>query len=499
MRISRRALKAIRHHLRKRIIRLVRSDHERSVTVTITGKDSRTLTCSGLLERDPGYLHWNRISLLGDKRAMLDAMRLMGGGLVQWRLHQRNDMPDLQDYTHEEFGSAILRSVGMATGINIAENSVQKVAILEAFESTEQITNPNLDAKLGATYWFLQRPPDWYVYSRAWSRRADRTQRGSWQTVAGTGLRFRLLHVGHVRRELRRSPERELIDIPAVEIEPATAFEDDAAFFRAADKLWFTLQIGIVVWHRQYTRTLAEFRDKPGFAEQVWHPEAIEPMTSGDELDQPSLRGSPDKFLQRVSTALMPKPELHEQLHAAAFCYARSFTSFASESALTSCVEAIERLLVAFESDRGLTRALVDKKDWSRTAKRLKAVIESEGWSAPVAAAAKRVLGSSPTLSLQDRIERMARHYRRRGNNAARVFEGIESMVRLRNALVHGRKVEDHQLLYVESVRARALFEQLFLDFVGARPVVEVSGAAEIILSQYDHLRSSAGDASTAD
>ena len=112
----------------------------------------------------------------------------------------------------------------------------------------------------------------------------------------------------------------------------------------------------------------------------------------------------------------------------------------------------------------------------------------------------KAFLGSSPTLSLQDRIKRMARHYRRqRRNKAARVFEGIETMVRLRNALVHGRKVEDHQLLYVETVRSRALFEQLFLDFACARPVVEVSGTAEVMLLQYEHLRSRAGHASTAD
>ena len=101
---------------------------------------------------------------------MLDAMELTGGGLVRWRLHQRDDMPGLEDYTHDEFGSAILRSVGMATGINIAETSVQKVALLEVFESTKQITNPTFDGELGVTYWFLQRPPDWHVYSRAWSK-----------------------------------------------------------------------------------------------------------------------------------------------------------------------------------------------------------------------------------------------------------------------------------------------------------------------------------------
>jgi hypothetical protein len=478
----------------------VRSDHEQSVTVTVTGSNGQTLTCSALLERDPGYLHWNRMSLLGDRRAMLDAMKLVGGGLVHWRLHQRDDMPGLGDYTHEEFGSAILRSVSMTTGINIAETSVQKIARLELFESTERVTNPTFDVELGVTYWFLQRPPDWDVYSRAWSKRADRTQRGPWQTVAATGLRFRLLQIGHVRREPRRSLEKELIEIPAVEIEPATPFENVDAFFDAAEKLWFTLRIGIVVWHRQYTQTLAEFRNKPSCVEQIWHPEVVEPMISRDEGDQRSFRGAPESFLKCVSTALMSKTELHGQVHAAAVGYARSFRSFASESALTACVEAIERLLVAFEIDGGLSRELVERKDWSRTAKRLKAVIDSEGWSAPVTAAAKRFLASSPTLSLQDRIERMARHYRRRrGNRAAKVFEGIEGMVRQRNALVHGRKVDNHQLLYIETVRARALFEQLFLDFARARHAVEVFGAAEIIIGQFEHLRSRAGDTSTAD
>lgn len=478
----------------------MRTDHEQSVTVTVTNCDDQSFTCSALLERDPAYLHWNRMSLLGDRRAMLDAMKLMGGGLVRWRLHQRKDMPGLEDYAREEFGSAILRSVGMATGINIAEGSVQKVALLEIFEATEQISNATFDTELSTTYWFLQRPTDWHVYSRAWSRRSDRTQRGPWQAVTGTGLRFRLLSVGHVRRDPRCSFEKELIEIPGIEIQPATTFEDVESFFDMAEKLWFTLRIGIVVWYRQYAYTAAEFRNKPGSLDQVWHPEAIEPMATRDQLDQPSLRGSLDRFLRSLSTALVPKPELHEQLHAAAFGYARSFNGSASEGALTSCVEAIERLLVAFEMDSGLTRELVKRKDWSRTAKRLKEVVDSEGWTGPVAAAAKRFVTSSPTLSLEERIERMARHFRRRrGEKAVRVFAGIENMVRLRNAIVHGRKVEDHQLLYVESVRARALFEHLLLDFLGAGRVVDVSGEAEAALSHYEQLRSRAGEALTAD
>ena len=478
----------------------MRNDHERSATVTVTGSDGETFTCSGLLERDPGYLHWNRISLLGDRRAMLDAMKLTGRGLVEWRLHQRDDMPGLEDYTHDEFGSAVLRSVGMATGINIAETSLQKVAVLELFESTERVANPTFDTEHGVTYWFLQRPKDWHVHSRAWSSRADLTQRGPWRIVGGTGLRFRLLRVGHVRREPRRSSEMELIEIPAVEIEPAAGFKDAEAFFAAAANLWFTLRIGVVFWHRQYTWTLAEFRSRPGRVETVWHTELIESLARQDEHEQPSMFGASDKFFQCVSAKLMPKPELHEQLHAAVFGYAGSFKSFASESALTSCTEAIERLLVAFETDFGLTRELVARKDWSRTAKRLKAVLDSEGWSEPVTAAAKRSLGSSPSLSLQDRIERMAKHYRRRGGKKrARVLDGVDRLIQLRNAIVHGRKVEDQQLLYVETVRARALFEQLFLDFLGARRAVRLSGEAAMILFQYEHLREPIGDVSETD
>jgi hypothetical protein len=388
----------------------------------------------------------------------------------------------------------------MATGINIAETSVQKVAVLELFNSTLKVANPTFETGLSVTYWFLQRPTDWHVHSRAWSKREDLTQRGPWRTVAGTGLRFRLLHVGQVRRELRRSPESELIEIPAVEIEPATVFKDGEAFFAAAATLWFTLRIGIVFWHRQYALTLAEFRSRPGCVEQVWHTEAIEPMAGPDEREERSMFGVSDRFLQCVSSVLMPKPELHEQVHAAAFGYVGSFRTFASESALTNCAEAIERLIVAFEADSGLTRELVSRKDWGKTAKRLKAVVDSEGWTRSVAAAAKRSLASSPTLSLQERIERMARRYRcGRGQKHARVLEGIDRMIQMRNAIVHGRKVEDQQALFVETVRARALFELLFVSFLGARRAVRVSGLAETVLLQYEYLRAPAGDASTAD
>ncbi len=463
----------------------MKRDHERSVTVTVRTEGGHSLTCSALMERDPNYLHWNRMSLLGDEKAMLSAMRLSGKGLVQWRLLSRN-VPGLEAYTNDEFGSAIMRTVGRASGVNISHDSIQKIAAMELIELNEQVENREFDFPLGVTYGFLQRPSDWHVYSRAWSKRSNLTQRGPWRKVRDAGLRFRLLQVGEIQSDLRRSVEHEFIQIPGVEIPPVKTWEDPDQFFEAASELWFSLRIGITFWHRQLTCTLHERRTSKNSLCNIWHSEALEPRRTRARRERSQVLGECDKFLQSLSVTCHGLTDWKEQLHAAAFGYASSFENLTSEAALTRCVEGIECLLVAFEERHGFERKLVSSGRWRKTAGQLKKVIAEEGWEEEISSLAKRFVSSVPTMSLETRIQRMAQHFAsRRKRQIPDLFDGIDRMINERNKIVHGRKIQDFQLLYVETMRARSIFEQLFLDFLGARRDVRLSSEARMAILQH--------------
>lgn len=67
----------------------MQQDFERAVTVTVRAETGFEVTCSAIMERDPNFLHWNRMSLLGNQETMLSAMRLSGKGPVQWKLLHR--------------------------------------------------------------------------------------------------------------------------------------------------------------------------------------------------------------------------------------------------------------------------------------------------------------------------------------------------------------------------------------------------------------------------
>ena len=62
-------------------------------------------------------------------------------------------------------------------------------------------------------------------------------------------------------------------------------------------------------------------------------------------------------------------------------------------------------------------------------------------------------------------------------------------MIRLRNAIVHGRLADDINEVFVELVRARALFEVLFLNFLNCSGF-DRSGHAHMIVLHQREMRS---------
>ncbi len=466
------------------------SDHESSVSITLIGGGGGTLRCSALLERDPEYLRWNRITLLGSHDDYIAALRLHGHGELRWELHNNPDWPggEVREDQHRTGGTATFRSIGMASGISIAPDSIQRFGDLRIFEFSERTTAPGSKGP-SAEYWFLQRPRDWYAYPRRMRRTTGISHRGDWLKMPGTGLRFRLLSIGHPRNDPRLSRETELIQLPGVEMRPTGEVADDA-FLEEAEDLWFALRILVAFRYRLYPHTVAEFREVAGEYSRTWHPVPVEPRETTDERVDPPFYGAIDRFLVRGAASLLPYRKHRELLHAAVFGYANSYKTFLLEGGLTSCVEAIERLVTAFEVISALEREVMDRRQWRKVATTLKRSVEGLQLEPSQARKVKRSLASPATLSLEERILRMAAVQRRRWKDGDRqLLAGVADMIRLRNAIVHGRLADDINEVFVELVRARALFEVLFLNFLNCSGF-DRSGHAHMIVAHHREMQS---------
>lgn len=469
-----------------------RSDFDNTVSIKLTSASGKEVRCSALLERDPEFLQWNRISLLGNHDDYVAALGLQSSHEVRWELHNNPDWPhgELREDQHRTSGTATVRSMGMASGIAIAPDSVQKFADLRIFEYREHTTAPGWEGPV-AEYWFLQRPRGWHAYPRRLLRTEGITQRSDWLRVAGSGLKFRLLSIGYPRSDRRLSRETELIQLPGVEIRPYGDMAHET-FLAAADDLWFDLRILIAFRFRLYPSTLAEFRETPGEYARTWHPIAVEPREIGDDHVDPPFYGAVDRFFARAAVTLA-RHKLHRALlHAAAFGYANSYKTLLLESGLTSCVEAIERLVTAFEVTASLDREVLDRKEWRKISATLKKTVDALDLGETKARLVKRGLASPVTLSLEERVLRMVHTQRKRWKSSDRqLLTGLSNMIKARNAIVHGRLIEDINEVYVELVRARALFERLFLKFLNCTGF-DCSGYPQLIIAQHEEKRSRA-------
>src|SRR5262249_15530329 len=159
-------------------------------------------------------------------------------------------------------------------------------------------------------------------------------------------------------------------------------------------------------------------------------------------------------------------------LHAAAFGYAQSHNAFNFEASVTSGMEAIERLVSVIEAGAGLQREMVPPKDWKPVGRDLKRVVGASGLPADTIGRLKRSYAPSPTLTLEERIRRVAKTQQKQwSKHDLTLLDGLGELITARNDIVHGRLVKDLQHLYTQRIRAQALFEQIFLTFLGCRRV----------------------------
>lgn len=468
----------------------MRREYAKSATIILTA-DGRTASCSCRLERDPGHLCYNRISLLGDKEAWRRVLPLQRTGEVDWTLYENERWYPEQGASQRTVtsGTAFIRSLGMMEGVSVHPDGIQDFADLEILEfvETHRFAEPS-NRRRAIEYTFLQRPRDWFPHKRRLSLAHGLTRRGDW-FQAGS-VRFRSVLHGELRDDSRLSREVELIGLPGFELESVGHLDFDG-FAHAAERLWFCLRIAVSFRYRQLLHPLRTFTTRENEFSIKWMPQAVEPRESDrDAYREGPIRGSTQSFFAQGARRLLLLYEHRESLHAAVYGYATSYSATLVEGRLTACVEALERLLGVFERIHGLDREIIDKKIWRRAGAQLRKAVDGLELTPAQAAAVRQNLASPVTMTLQDRLERMVRRYRKGWSTNDLSLAKLDSMILLRNHIVHGRIITDYQSLHIETLRAQTLFELLFLAMLGCHAFVG-SGHSRWTIRAHDNVGSS--------
>lgn len=458
--------------------------------VRISGSDSE-IAASVVFHQEQHYLHPNLMYVFGTRETEIEAMRLGVGGDLKWETvtNPRWSYGSKDSYSFTKTGVGYLHSSGAAGGQNIDDQTIQAVAEIHILKTIERHRGEGLGGPLRAVYWFLQRTPYWRVFPRRPRRGHHATRGGDWTALKTLGLRFKVVSLSLDRDDPRLSAERETLEIPGVQIEPINSNLAADIFFAAADALWGCLRILLTVELRQHIATLREDRTSIEEISTTWHSVAVQPRKKITGRPDDNLYSGQriESFLRKRLVSLTTHPGQHELLYAAAHGYVNSFDPLMWEAGLTSAVEAIERLVSSFEQTRSVSRELVSTKNWKPLAKAIKGAISTLEIPNDIAARVKRQLSSPPTLVLEERILRMAKGFKHKPGTQ-KLFVGLERLIKARNDIVHGRLIADHNLTYVELLRARAIFERLFLCYCGCASF-ESNGYALHVIASYDHRR----------
>lgn len=458
------------------------NDFEKMVSVKIITKSGHEVCSSAILERDPNNFSWNRMTLIGTRENMDSAMELHAGGLVRWELYVNQRWPH-SDKMSKLSGSGAVHSIGMPSGLSIADDGIQKFAELKIYECVEEF-NSTQPKSNSVTFIFLQRPLDWYVHRRAVRASEQQMETGEWIKLANFGVRFRLLTFKYHRRDERISKEKELLHLPAVEI--SKFGEQDAISPDLTEEVWFGLQILMRFRFRQLITTLAEFWSLPNGSRERWHDTQLQPIKEKHGYDAPPFHAKIEMFLTRGLKVILAAKQHKELLHSAAYNYANSFHSSSLESSLTSRIEAFESLVNVFEEVNCLKREIIEIKSWKKIVTSLKKSLDENKIDSAIIGSVKQSISNCPTLTLQQRLERMIKFYQKSGKlKYEDIYSGIKQMIKCRNDIVHGRVIKDVDRLYIESARAQAIFEKMFLCFLNCHNF-PVDGYTRMTISSYE-------------
>ncbi|WP_156465678.1 hypothetical protein [Methylobacterium sp. Leaf106] len=434
----------------------------------IEDPDGRQLQVSAVFHQDAHYLYDNRITLIGSREKAVELLGLNTDGVIQWELYSRSDwiLSNDPSYSCRQLGTGWLRTSGMTEGITIGHDSIQPFADIEILKAHTHQRAGGLGG-LTAEYIFLQRPRDWRV-PRINSRVPYPLRlAGSWQPIRALNIRFRLLRLAQYRDDSRTAQEQERIELPGIEIAPIGPCADETLFFAAAERLWLLLRVLLVFRFRQFIDLLAEVKAGTGSHDMTFYNVRLEPRGRDPERLDPPFFARIEPYLAKGATALLAMENNCELLHAAAYGYATSYSSGVMESRLTACIEAIERLIEAFEQYKGFTRETINRRRWKKLSKDVRREAAQLTLTQAERDAINRSLSVVPTMHLIERIVRMIKAIRHNWRKIPEeMLHRAPDMIKARNDIVHGRLIIDQNALHIEILRAQVLFERLWLGLL---------------------------------
>jgi hypothetical protein len=186
------------------------------------------------------------------------------------------------------------------------------------------------------------------------------------------------------------------------------------------------------------------------------------------EWDRQSWERMANDFCQKFVSATARHALDSELLHASTLNYLQGLQAATLEVQLLSFVEGTERVLELFEAMSALDRQLWSRAFQRRYRQALKAGLQSDKFGRAEKSLVLKATAQVPLITLEDRIVRMINKYVRFFAPYERqLFDDLGPLIVLRNAIVHGRKVGDYDLLIREKLRAKLLLEKLFVCLTG--------------------------------
>ncbi len=391
-------------------------------------------------------------------------MRFMEMGDVKWRIR------DSSTEYEETSGICWFQSIGATQGVGLQGDTIQTIGNIAVIETTESIRDP--DATLIHRHVsFLQRPKRWPVGGFKPNRPFGMPLFGKWRRARGLNLRIRaVMHEFH-RDGPSPSSELEFIRVPGVEFEQSLLSVEDAEnFLVISERAWFVCRSLLMFYLKQHVDELDVITAQPGISRMTTRAIQILPRETVDNFarDTPTFSLRVETFLAQAISRVLTSDLDPQLLYAASFGYADSFKQTSSEGSLTSVTESIERLLTLFEESRGLKRGVLAHAEQRRLAKALKLAVETVRLPPARQAAVKLAVSAPTNLTLEARIRRMAKSQKRHwSEEELDSLSGLETMIKIRNDLVHGRKPSNHEQVYIELSRSRIIFEKLYLCLLG--------------------------------
>lgn len=462
------------------------NDNAEYMSITLTNEDNYEVQCSAIFHKDPNYLSFNRITLLGDQSSAISLMRLHSG-VIQFQLVERTKPSDQK---FELSGEGYFRSVGaQRSGPGIDKTTIYETGDFVILNSTKiEGIHSQQPMKPYAVFTFTQSASYWPTppLSRHWTGEIEHHGKkwDRWAKPRGVDLKFRpCVNYKWIDKDYTSQTE-ERFWLPGVELQPSQKSNLTAkAFHQLVDEFWDYLRVSLAFYFKKKVFPVSKLEIWPSYqCTKEWTKELD--LEQPQEFDEPIFRDLlPLQFLSKTAAYTRKHILELDPLHLAVHSYTSAQNQMFLESSLSSYVEGIQSILELFERQNKLLRQVLSdpneiKKYRAATKKVTKGLSFLAGNSreqklrrAPIS----QHLNYIPNLTLEQRIERMTRHYWQDfGSNEKSHLADNSQMIRARNDIAHGRAITDTNMLFRENLRAKALFEKLFLCVVGCS-TIEIS------------------------